>query len=56
MNLSEAGDRLDESPQSLLRAIRSKRYTGVNYGGKWYVKADQIRDEAEIKRRLERGV
>ncbi len=55
-NLSEAGDRLDESPQSLLRAIRSKRYIGVNYGGKWYVKADQIRDEAEIKRRLERGI
>tara|TARA_B100000470_G_scaffold221767_1_gene213112 strand:- start:4479 stop:4784 length:306 start_codon:yes stop_codon:yes gene_type:complete len=55
-NLAEAGDRLNESPQSLLRSIRAGRYTGVNYGGRWYIKADQIRDEAEIKRRLERGV
>ena len=55
-NLAEAGDRLNESPQSLLRAIRAGRYVGVNYGGRWYVKANDIRDEAEIKRRLERGI
>ena len=55
-NLSEAGDRLNESPQSLLRAIRAGRYIGVNYGGRWYVKANDIRDEAEIKRRLDRCI
>tara|TARA_B100000029_G_scaffold232465_1_gene229828 strand:- start:4544 stop:4861 length:318 start_codon:yes stop_codon:yes gene_type:complete len=55
-NLSEASDRLNESPQSLLRSIRSGRYKGVNYGGRWYVESGQIRDESEIRRRLERGI
>lgn len=55
-SLAEASDRLDVSPQTLLRSINSGKYIGVNYGGKWYIKADEVRDEAEIKRRLERGV
>jgi len=55
-NLAQASDRLDQSPQSLLRSIRSKRYEGVNINNKWYVSRDVINDEVEIKRRLERGV
>tara|TARA_B100001013_G_scaffold340386_1_gene263535 strand:+ start:995 stop:1315 length:321 start_codon:yes stop_codon:yes gene_type:complete len=55
-NLAQASDRLDLSPQSVLRSIRSKRYKGVNIGNKWYVNRAVINDEVEIKRRLERGV
>ena len=55
-NLAQASDRLDQSPQSVLRSIRSKRYEGVNINNRWYVSRDVINDEVEIKRRLERGV
>ena len=55
-SLSEASDRLDKSPQTLLRGINAKRYTGVNYGGRWYIKRSEVTDESEIKRRLERGI
>ena len=55
-NLAHASDRLDQSPQSVLRSIRSKRYEGVNINNRWYVSRDVINDEVEIKRRLERGV
>ena len=55
-NLAQASDRLDQSPQSVLRSIRSKRSEGVNINNRWYVSRDVINDEVEIKRRLERGV
>ena len=55
-NLAQASARLAQSPQSVLRSIRSKRYEGVNINNRWYVSRDVINDEVEIKRRLERGV
>ena len=52
--ISEAASRLRVSPRTVFR--NKDRYTNVHHGGKWYLRADQIQEEAEIKRRLQRGV
>ena len=55
-SLAEASERLQISPQAVQRGIRANRYEGVNYAGKWYVKANRIREEAELNHRMNRGV
>lgn len=52
--VSEAASRLRVSPRTVFR--NKDRYVNVHHGGRWYLKATQIQEEAEIKRRLQRGV
>ena len=54
--LADASERLDISPQSILRKIKSGKYVGVRFNKSWYIKSDQVDDEYELISRLKRGV
>ena len=54
--LADASERLDISPQSILRRIKSGEYIGVRFNKTWYVKSDQVDDQYELISRLKWGV
>ena len=54
--LPESAERLETSSVTMFKRIQAGRYTSVNYGGRLYIRQDEIQEESELKRRLARGI